>query len=106
MTNRFDQIMAQADNVLFRVFGDSAQYRSSTGCEQRNGATVIISRNVEIAGADGLFRLIQHLAEIRTSEIPSPTAGSVITVDGQRYRLDERIRTDGLVEYWSLLPEL
>lgn len=102
----FDRLMERADEVLFQAFGDGARYRSADGCQQLDGLTIIVSRDVETAGADGMFRPVQFLAEIRRSEVPRPQAGAQITAGRTRYRLDERIRTDGLIEYWSLLREL
>ena len=105
MNTRFDRLMSRADEVLFDAFGEGARYQDCIGTPSLAGITVVISHNVESAGADGVFRVIQHLAEIRLSEVPNPTAQALLTVGCKRYRLDERIRTDGLVEYWSLLPE-
>jgi len=102
----FDRLMGRADDRLFDVFGDRASYRSPDSLQEQPGITLIISRNVEVAGADGVFRVVQLLAELRTSEVGSLKSGGLITQGCHRYRLDERIRTDGLVEYWSLLPEL
>lgn len=100
----FDRLMERADTVLFKAFGDGAQYQEGLR-PALTGLTIIVSHNVEVAGADGLFQIVQHLAEIRHSDVPKPTSGAIITVNCTRYRLDERLRTDGLVEYWSLLPE-
>lgn len=102
----FDRLMQRADDKLFDVFGDQASYRSPDSLAEQPGVTVIISRNVEVAGADGVFRVVQLLAELRCSEVGSIKGGALIIQERNRYRLDERIRTDGLVEYWSLLPEL
>ena len=105
MNNPFDRLMARADAVLFDAFGNKGVSYQGPHCYTPiPNLTVIISHNVEMAVADGVFRPIQHLAEIRLAEVPEPRAGGQLHCRSGRYRLDERIRTDGLVEYWSLLP--
>lgn len=105
MSSLFDRQMRRADAVLFDAFGDKGvSYQDPHCLVSLSGLTIIISHNVEMAGPDGVFRPIQHLAEIRLAEVPQPRAGGVLQCTDGRYRLDERMRSDGLVEYWSLLP--
>tara|TARA_R110002124_G_scaffold213962_1_gene379984 strand:- start:14936 stop:15256 length:321 start_codon:yes stop_codon:yes gene_type:complete len=104
MDSEFDRLMTQADESLFAVFGSTWCYTGPMGTPALPQTTICISKNVQIEGADGLFRPVAALAEIRLCEVPKPQGDAQIHNDHERYRLDKRIDSDGLVERWSLLP--
>lgn len=105
MPSDFDRLMRRADDSLFRVFGEDREvckptYMAPGGmpvpCE------VILARNVTVAGADGMFRPVRVLAELRCHQVQC-RRGGILTVPEGRFKLAEPIDNDGLVERWELL---
>lgn len=107
MASPFDALMQQADDVLFRTFGEQQDggctYTAPGGTTAPVPVEVILNRNAQVAGADGLFYTVQFLAELRLNQIDPKRDGRLSLPDGQ-YRLDKPVDSDGLVERWSLLP--
>lgn len=104
MASVFDDLMQAADDQLFAVFGVSARYQTSKDSQATQPVTVTIDKDVELAGPDGMIRTVQCAAQIRLQEVAQPKAGALLMTDCDRWRLDERLASDGLVEVWSLLP--
>lgn len=109
MASEFDRLMQQADDTLFKVFGedrDNVQptYTAPGGMSQPIEVEVMLNRNAQLAGADGMFRMVQYLAELRVSQVRGKRGGRLQLADGA-FLLDDMIDTDGLVERWSLLPQ-
>jgi hypothetical protein len=109
MASEFDRLMQQADDALFRVFGEDESviqptYTSPGGIGQSVDVSVMLGRNVEVAGADGSFRTIQLLAELRLSQIAKPRRGGRLKLAEGDFLLEEPIDSDGLVERWTLMP--
>lgn len=105
MASDFDRLMRRADDSLFRVFGEDREackptYTAPGGrpapCE------VILARNVTVAGADGLFRPVRVLAELRCHQVTG-RRGGILSVPEGRFKLHEPVDSDGLVERWELL---
>ena len=105
MASEFDALMQQADDALFRAFGEAGggTYTAPGGAAAPVAVEVIVNRNTQVAGADGLFYTVQFLAELRLGQIAPKRDGLLTLPDGQ-YRLDKPVDSDGLVERWSLLP--
>ena len=104
MNSEFDRLMDQADGQLFKVFGSAWCYTGPAGPPVVPDLSVCISKNVQVEGADGLFRPVAALGEFRLSQIAKPQGDAQIHNATERYRLDKRIDSDGLVERWSLMP--
>lgn len=102
--------MGRADDQLFAVFGDRRPggcrpvYRDPAGSAPPRDVEVCRDRDVKVAGADGIFRTVQHVAELRLCQVPNPRRGARLTLSDGEYALDEHLDTDGLVSRWSLLP--
>lgn len=108
MASEFDRLMQQADDTLFKVFGeDRAQglptYTAPDGLSQPIEVEAMLSRNAQLAGADGMFRVVQCLAELRCSQMRGKRGGRLELADGA-FLLEDMIDSDGLVEHWSLMP--
>ena len=108
MACEFDRLMQQADDTLFKVFGedsDSGQptYTAPGGLSQPFELQVMLSRNAQLAGADGMFRVVQYLAELRVSQVRGKRGARLDLADGA-FLLEDMIDSDGLVERWSLIP--
>lgn len=105
MASEFDALMQQADDVLFRTFGEAGgcTYTAPGGAAAPVAVEVIVNRNAQVAGADGLFYTVQFLAELRLHQI-SPKRDGLLSLPDGRYRLEKPVDSDGLVERWSLLP--
>ena len=109
MSSAFDRVMQRADDTLFRVFGEDRvtcgpTYIPPDGFGGMVSLDIILGHNVEVAGADGTFRVVQCLAEIRLSQLPNPKRGGRLRLAEGEFILDERLGTDGSVERWALLP--
>ncbi|MTZ15211.1 hypothetical protein GNE00_15785 [Pseudomonas sp. JL972] len=109
MASLFDRIMQRADDTLFRVFGEDRNdcgptYTAPDGFARPVPLEVILGRNVEVAGADGTFRVVQYLAEIRLSQVRCPKRGGRLTLSEGVFILEEPLGSDALVERWALLP--
>ncbi|TLX65074.1 hypothetical protein DN820_01815 [Stutzerimonas nosocomialis] len=106
MAAPFDQLMRRADDRLFEVFGECglSTYRDPAGLSPPAPVEAIVSRDIEVAGADGVFRAYQLVVELRLHQVPAPKRGGRLTLPGGAYLLEEPIRTDGLVALWSLQP--
>lgn len=109
MASEFDRRMQQADEVLFAVFGEDESvsgptYTPAGGLGPPVNVSVMLGRNVEVAGADGTFRTIQLLAELRLSQIAKPKRGGRLKLASGEFLLEEPIDSDGLVERWTLMP--
>lgn len=106
MSSDFDRIMRRADDSLFRVFGEDRCQGATPTYLQPGGlqtsCEVMLSRDVTVAGADGMFRAVKILAELRTHQVSGKRGGILSLAEG-RYKLDDFIDTDGIVERWSLL---
>lgn len=106
MASDFDRLMQQADDQLFQVFGEKTQptYLQPGGLGRPVPVEVILGRDVEVAGADGAFRAVQYLAEIRLSQVCAPKRGARLLLSEGVFILDEPLGSDALVERWALLP--
>lgn len=109
MASEFDRLMQQADDALFKVFGEDESvslptYTPPGGIAPSVDVSVMLGRNVEVAGADGSFRTIQLLAELRLSQIAKPRRGGRLKLAEGEFLLEEPIDSDGLVERWTLMP--
>lgn len=109
MASAFDRIMQRADDTLFRVFGEDKltcgpTYSAPDDFGRPVPLDVILGRNVEVAGADGAFRVVQCLAEIRLSQLARPKRGGRLKLAEGEFILEEPLGSDGLVERWALLP--
>lgn len=106
MTSEFDRLMCRADETLFGVFGENGEctYTAPSSLAPPQRLRPIISRNVQVAGADGIFRAVQALVEIRLCEVSAPRRGGRLRTPDETFTLEEQIDSDGLVERWTLLP--
>jgi hypothetical protein len=109
MASAFDRIMQRADDTLFRVFGEDKltcgpTYSAPDDFGRPVPLDVIIGREVEVAGADGTFRVVQCLAEIRLCQLAKPKRGGRLKLAEGDFILDEPLGTDALVERWALIP--
>ncbi|MGF6692658.1 head-tail joining protein [Metapseudomonas resinovorans] len=106
MASEFDRLMSRADDTLFRVFGEKgcSTYTAPGGMSRSVDVDVMLSKNVQVAGADGIFRAVQNLAELRLCQVPRPSRGGVLSLSDGRFLLDEKLDSDGLVERWALTP--
>lgn len=106
MASEFDRLMQQADDKLFGVFGESdgTYYPPEGQGPPLQHVRPSLDRNVQIAGADGMFRTVQVLAELRLSQVPKPRRGGRLVVPAGSFVLAEPIDSDGIVERWSLMP--
>lgn len=104
MNSEFDRLMDQADEQVFAVFGSTWTYTGPAGSPVVPDLSVCISKNVQIEGPDGIFRPVAALGEFRLSVLGKPQGDAQIHNATERYRLDKRIDSDGLVERWSLMP--
>lgn len=109
MASKFDRIMHRADDTLFRVFGEDRAacgpvYIPPDGWANPIPLEVILGRNVEVAGADGVFRVVQYLADIRLSQVPNPKRLGRLKLAEGDFILEEPLGSDGLVARWALLP--
>lgn len=109
MSSEFDRIMQQADDQYFRVFGEDQRcarptYTAPGGISAPVRVEVALGRNVEVAGADGSFRPVQLLAELRVSQVPRPQRGARLQLAEGDFFLADPIDSDGLVNRWSLMP--
>src|SRR5690606_14026359 len=105
MSSDFDRLMRRADDSLFRVFGEDRCNGKPTytppggapvACE------VMLSRDVSVAGADGIFRSVKILADIRVDQMHGKRGGILTLAEG-RFKLADPVDNDGLVERWELL---
>lgn len=108
MASEFDRLMQQADDVLFGVFGEDRDqgkptYTAPDGLSQPIEVQAMLSRNAQLAGADGMFRVVQYLAELRVSQMRGKRGGRLELAAGA-FLLEDMIDNDGLVERWSLMP--
>lgn len=99
--------MRQADDDLYRVFGEHCCAGKAPTYQPPDGGgqvcvEVMISRDVTVAGADGIFRPVQFLAELRMHQVRG-RRGGLLTVEAGRFKLDDQLDSDGLVEKWSLI---
>jgi hypothetical protein len=109
MASAFDRFMQRADDALFRVFGEDRDacvptYTPPDGFGAPLHLDVILGHNVEVAGADGSFRVVQCLAEIRLSQVPSPKRGARLKLVEGEFILEEPLGADAQVARWALLP--
>lgn len=109
MASDFDRLMQQADDTLFKVFGEDRAngqptYTAPGGLSQPVEVEVMLSRNVQLAGADGMFRLVHYLAELRVRQLRGKRGGRLELIDGS-FLLEDMIDADGLVERWSLMRQ-
>jgi hypothetical protein len=109
MASEFDRLMQQADAQYFRVFGEDQQgshptYTAPGGFSGPVMVDVSLGRNVEVAGAEGSFRTVQLLAELRVCQVARPQRGGRLRLAEGDFLLAEPIDSDGLVNRWSLLP--
>lgn len=63
---------------------------------------VIISRNVELIGEDGIVDRVVTAAAIPAERFPS--AGDVLTIDHETWVLDAPLRSDADLPQWVLVP--
>lgn len=108
MASEFNRLMQLADDALFKVFGEdesvSPPRYTPTGGLPPFDVSVMLGRNVEVAGADGTFRTVELLAELRLSQIARPKRGARLELAEGEFLLGELIDSDGLVERWTLMP--
>lgn len=109
MASEFDRLMQQADSQYFRVFGEDQlgshpTYTAPGGFSAPVMVDVALGRNVEVAGAEGSFRTVQLLAELRVCQVSRPQRGGRLKLAEGDFLLAEPIDSDGLVNRWSLLP--
>lgn len=100
--------MQRADDTLFKVFGEDRDqgkptYTAPDGLSPPIEVEAMLSRNAQLAGADGMFRVVQYLAELRVSQVRGKRGGKLVLADGA-FLLEDLIDSDGLVERWSLMP--
>ncbi|RIA22662.1 hypothetical protein DFO61_3352 [Ectopseudomonas oleovorans] len=105
MSSDFDRLMRRADDSLFRVFGEDRcqgkpTYTPPGGAQQC--CEVMLGRDVVVTGADGMFRSVKIVASLRTHQVSGKRGGLLELAEG-RFKLDDFIDTDGLVERWSVL---
>lgn len=109
MASAFDRVMQRADDTLFRVFGEDRvtcgpTYTPPDGIGGTVSLDIILGHNVEVAGADGTFRVVQCLAEIRLSQLPNPKRGGRLRLAEGQFTLEEPLGADAQVTRWALLP--
>lgn len=106
MSSPFDDAFAAADDILFDVFGeqDPAQY-FAPGAATAQPVNVVLHRNMGMVGADGMFMVVQHAADLRLSQVAKPIRGAVLVIDCQRYVLEDAVYTDALIHRFSLNPQ-
>ena len=109
MASEFDRLMQQADDQYFRVFGEDKQsgqptYTAPGGYSSPVQVDVALGRNVEVAGAEGSFRTVQLLAELRVCQVARPQRGGRLKLAEGDFLLAEPIDSDGQVNRWSLMP--
>ena len=109
MASEFDRLMQLADDTLFKVFGEDESvsrptYTPPGGVCAPVYVSVMLGRNVEVAGADGSFRAVELLAELRLSQVAKPKRGGKLVLADGEFLLGKQIDSVGLVERWSLMP--
>ncbi|MDV3438719.1 hypothetical protein R0G64_04865 [Pseudomonas otitidis] len=109
MASDFDRLMCLGDRRYFAVFGERGgeqqqpRYTAPGPQAVPVEVQVAVQNNAQVAGADGLFQVIQHLAEIRLKPGLQLRRDGLLELPSGRYRLERLVDADGLVERWSLM---
>ena len=105
MSSEFDRLMSMGDDRYFEVFKEHCStYTEPTGIAQPVSVDASLSRDAQVAGADGMFMTVQYLVELRLCQVRKPRKGGRLKLPDGEFLLEERIDADGLVERWSLIP--
>lgn len=97
--SRASAAFTRARNRLSAHLGDEAVLRG-----EPTPVVVIISRNVELLGEDGVVDRV-----VTTAAIPAeraPAAGDSLVVGAESWTLDVPLRSDADLPQWVLLPVL
>lgn len=98
--SEFDQIIADADIDLMRVFGDQGVLITSTGFQRVIG--VSIERNVEVTDDYGRVTSRHVVASFRPPEGFDIARGSTLHVGDEQWQLDQLMSSDGSMVQWFL----
>lgn len=93
----FATATARRDSLMFKRFGELADlYRSNA--KDVLGITVIVTRDVEIVGGNGLAMAKHIIVDFKKSDIDCVTDGDVLKLStGERLTLRETLSDDGNV---------
>ena len=105
MASPFDDILQDADDVLFGIFGekDTPMYYprdSASGVPAR----VVLHRNVQVV-VEGAFMAVELAADIRKVDVVNPEHGAVLMIDCERYVLDQPVYSDAQINRYTLIKQ-
>lgn len=92
----FGALVDDMDAAIIASLNDgTADYAAATGIPVAAGITVIIERNLERVGADGMFIAIPLAVTWRKSALDYGARGGVFTFQRCRYVVEEIVSDDG-----------
>lgn len=96
MTAPFDSLTAELDAAVMAGLNDgTADYAGPSGSPVASGVSVMIDRNLERPGADGMFISIPLAITWRKTELAEVARGGVFIVGGASYIVEQPVSDDG-----------
>lgn len=87
---------AEIDAAVMAALNDgAADYANAAGKTVASGVTVIIDRNIERPGPDGLFIAIPLAVTWRKADLAEVQRGGTFSVGGTRYVIERPVSDDG-----------
>lgn len=92
----FRDLTERMDAAILASLNDgAADYVDAAGLPVASGVTVIVDRNLERTGADGMFLAIPLAVSWRKADLASVGRGGVFTVGVERYLVESIVGDDG-----------
>ncbi|MFC2974712.1 hypothetical protein ACFOJE_21195 [Azotobacter bryophylli] len=96
MAASFNVMTAALDAAVMAALNDGlADYLDAAGNPVASDVTVIVDRNLERAGADGMFISIPLAITWRKVELSTAISGGVFTLGTERYLVEGIVSDDG-----------
>lgn len=87
---------AEIDAAVMAALNDgAADYANAAGQPVASGVTVIIDRNIERAGPDGMFIAIPLAITWRKADLPEVHRGGVFAIGTATYVVERPVSDDG-----------
>lgn len=92
----FGALVDDMDVAIMATLNDgTATYADATGTTVATGVTVIVERNLERVGADGMFIATPLAVTWRKAELASGVRGGIFVLNRCRYVVEEVVSDDG-----------
>lgn len=93
---RWAGLLERMDSRVMAALTDgTADYATATGVPVASGVSVMVDRNLEHAGPDGMFITVPIAVTWRKAELSEVHRGGVFTVGAASYIVEQPISDDG-----------